>query len=154
MARSAFGGSSTTKRFSFNRSASSNHLDMRAIRFTQHGDPLRVLALEDVATPTPGPGEVRVRLTHRPITPADLLTVTGYYRIFSTPPLAPGLEGVGVIDALGDGVQGLSVGQRVISLAGQPGHWAEQYVMPAERVLPIPDAIPDQVAARRARPAS
>ncbi len=121
---------------------------MRAIRFAQHGDPLRVLALENVATPAPGPGEVRVRLTHRPINPADLLTVMGYYRIFTKPPLSPGLEGVGRIDALGPGVQGLTVGQRVISLAGQPGHWAEQYVMPAERVLPIPDAIPDQVAAQ------
>lgn len=121
---------------------------MRALRFNRAGEPLDVLRLDDVPIPTPGPGEVRVRITHRPINPSDLLTVRGVYPIQPTLPGSPGLEGVGVVDALGDGVINLARGQRVISLAGVPGTWAEQLVIPAERALPVPDAVNDQVAAQ------
>jgi NADPH2:quinone reductase len=55
---------------------------------------------------------------------------------------------VGVIDALGRGVSGLTIGQRVISLAGFTGTWAEQMVIPADRALPVPDVLSDQVAAQ------
>jgi len=121
---------------------------MKAIRFHQFGEPERVLSLEDVRVPEPGPGEVRVRFTHRPINPSDLQIIRGIYPVRALPPASPGLEGVGRIDALGDGVSGLAVGQRVVSLAGLPGTWAEQLVIPAIRALPIPDAIPDAVAAQ------
>lgn len=121
---------------------------MRALRFSRFGEPRDVLRLENLPAPEPGTGEVRVRFTHRPINPSDLLTVRGDYRILAQPPLTPGLEGVGTIDALGDGVSGLSVGQRVISLAGIPGTWAEQLVLPVERAMPLPDAIGDEVAAQ------
>jgi len=121
---------------------------MRALRFARFGDPRDVLRLENIPAPEPRADEVRIRFTHRPINPSDLLTVRGDYRIFAQPPLTPGLEGVGVIDALGDGVSGLSVGQRVISLAGLPGTWAEQFVVPAERAMPLPDAVRDEVGAQ------
>ena len=52
---------------------------MRALRFHRHGPPAEVLRLDDVPTPEPGPGEVRLRLTHRPIHPADLSMVRGTY---------------------------------------------------------------------------
>src|SRR5215831_20921676 len=121
---------------------------MRALRFARFGDPRDMLRLENIPAPEPRADEVRIRFTHRPINPSDLLTVRGDYRIFTQPPLTPGLEGVGVIDALGDGVSGLSVGQRVISLAGLPGTWAEQFVVPAERAMPLPDAVSDPDAAQ------
>lgn len=121
---------------------------MRALRFARHGEPLDVLHLDDVPEPHPGPGEVRMRITHRSINPSDLLTVRGLYPNQPSLPGSPGLEGVGVIDALGDGVTNLARGQRVISLAGVPGMWAEQVVIPAERALPVPDAVSDQVAAQ------
>lgn len=121
---------------------------MRALRFDKPGEPLDVLHLDDVPTPAPGPGEVRVRLTHRPINPSDLLTVRGFYPIRPSLPGSPGLEGVGVVDALGQGVTTPARGQRVISAAGLPGTWAEYLVIPAERAIPVPDAVSDQVAAQ------
>ncbi|HEY2375445.1 MAG TPA: zinc-dependent alcohol dehydrogenase family protein [Gemmatimonadaceae bacterium] len=121
---------------------------MRALRFSDVGDPMQVLHLDDVPSPEPGPGDVRVRMTHRPINPADLLTILGYYPIRPSLPGSPGLEGVGLIDAVGANVKGVSVGQRVISVAGTPGTWAEQLVMPADRAVPIPDAMSNQVAAQ------
>jgi NADPH2:quinone reductase len=121
---------------------------VRALRFSRFGDPRDVLRLENLPMPEPGAGEVRVRFTHRPINPSDLLTVKGDYRIFAKPPLTPGLEGIGKIEALGGGVSGLEVGQRVISLTGMPGTWAEQLVLPAERAMPLPAAICDQLGAQ------
>ena len=121
---------------------------MRALRFSDVGDPMQVLHLEDVPSPEPGPGEVRVRITHRPINPADLLTIQGYYPIRPSLPGSPGLEGVGVVDAVGANVTGVSIGQRVISVAGKPGTWAEQLVVPADRAVTIPDAMSDQAAAQ------
>lgn len=121
---------------------------MRALRFSDFGDPKQVLHLDDVPSPEPGPGEVRVRMTHRPINPSDLLTISGSYPIRPSLPGSPGLEGVGVIDAMGSNVRGFAVGQRVISVAGLPGTWAEQLVMPADRAVPIPDAMSDQAAAQ------
>jgi NADPH:quinone reductase-like Zn-dependent oxidoreductase len=87
-------------------------------------------------------------MTHRPINPSDLLSVRGLYPVRPSLPGSPGLEGVGVVDALGAGVSGVTVGQRVISLAGVPGTWAEQMVIPAERALPVPEALGDEVAAQ------
>ena len=52
---------------------------MRAIRFEQFGPPAEVLRLAELPTPEPGPGKARLRLTHRPINPSDLLTVSGEY---------------------------------------------------------------------------
>jgi NADPH2:quinone reductase len=121
---------------------------MRAIRFDRFGDPDRVLELATIPAPQPGPNEIRVRLTHRPINPSDLLCIQGKYRISAAPPMSPGLEGVGVIDAIGDGVTGMVMGQRVITLAGVPGTWAEYIVIRAEHALPIPDAIDDVAAAQ------
>lgn len=121
---------------------------MRALRLAQFGNPLDVLKLEEVPAPEAGHGEVRVRMKHRPINPSDLLSIRGFYPVRPSLPGSPGLEGVGVIDALGPGVSGLVVGQRVISLAGLPGTWAEQLVIPAVRALPVPDALSDQVAAQ------
>jgi len=121
---------------------------MRALRFAEVGDPLAVLRLENVPTPEPGPGQVRVRITHRPINPSDLYCVQGTYPVRPELPGSPGFEGFGVIDALGEGVVGLAVGQRVIPATGTPGTWAEFVVAPAAGVIPIPDAISDQVGAQ------
>jgi NADPH2:quinone reductase len=109
---------------------------------------MQVLHLEDVPSPEPGPGDVRVRMTHRPINPSDLLTIQGFYPKRPALPGSPGLEGVGVVDAVGANVRGVAVGQRVISTAGMPGTWAEQFVIPADRAVPIPEVMSDQVAAQ------
>src|SRR5262245_57998762 len=119
--------------------------NMRALQFSELGDPLSVLRLADVPTPEPGPGQVRVRLTHRPINPSDLYCVQGIYPVRPELPGSPGFEGFGVIDALGDGVTNLSKGQRVFQATGMPGTWVEFVTAPASGVIAVPDAISDQV---------
>lgn len=120
---------------------------MLAIRFARFGAPEEVLHLEDVPTPVPGAGEVRLRITRRPVNPSDLLTVTGVYPIRPELPGSPGLEGVGHVDELGAGVA-MPLGQRVITLAGVPGTWADAIVVPADRVLTVPNEMSDQTAAQ------
>lgn len=120
---------------------------MRTIRFDEFGEPGEVLRLEEAPLPEPGPGQVRVRLTHRPINPSDLSTIRGEYGRLPTLPATPGLESVGVIDALGKEVSGFRKGQRVIPL-GLNGTWREYGVVDALRLIPVPDALSDESAAQ------
>ncbi|WP_062073686.1 zinc-binding dehydrogenase [Demequina sediminicola] len=120
---------------------------MRALIQHQFGDPTEVLAVEDTATPEPGPGQVRVRLLMSPIHNHDLWTVTGNYGFKPEMPARAGTEAVGVVDALGEGVTHLEVGQRVAT-GGTFGVWAEQFVADAAGLLPVPEGVPDEVASQ------
>ena len=120
---------------------------MRALRFHRHGPPAEVLRLDDVPTPEPGPGEVRLRLTHRPLHPADLSMVRGTYGRSRDLPAVGGNEGFGVIDAVGEGVADLAVGQRAIKL-GEAPTWQEAVVLPEADVFAVPDALSDTDAAQ------
>ena len=120
---------------------------MKAVRFARFGPPSEVLRLEELPIPEPAPGEVRLRLTHRPINPSDLLTVAGVYPIRPALPGSPGLEGVGRVDAVGQGVD-IPLGQRMITLAAVPGTWAEAVLVSADRLLSIPETMADQTAAQ------
>lgn len=120
---------------------------MRALRFHRHGPPADVLQLDKVPLPEPGPGEVRVRLTHRSVNPADLSLVRGTYGRSRELPAVGGNEGVGTVDALGNGVEGLRVGDRVVKL-GEAPTWQEHVVLPADDVLPVPDDLSDEAAAQ------
>jgi NADPH:quinone reductase-like Zn-dependent oxidoreductase len=120
---------------------------MRAIRFERFGPPAEVLHLMDVPTPEPGPGQVRLRLTHRPINPSDLLTVSGEYGALPRLPATPGFEGVGRVEALGEGTRGPAPGMRVVPLSAG-GTWRESAVADAAMLVPVPDAISDAVAAQ------
>lgn len=121
---------------------------MRSLRFSQFGPPADVLSLEEMPLPEPREGQVRIRLTHRPINPADLLTVTGQYGRLPPLPATPGGEGTGVIDALSPGMSGLEIGQRVIPLGPSGGTWAEYVLADAARLLPVPESVSDQTAAQ------
>ena len=77
----------------------------------------------------------------------DLLTVRGLYGDRPALPAIGGSEALGVVDALGAGVEGLQVGQRVAA-ASVHGTWAEAFVAPARMVIPVPDSIPDESAAQ------
>jgi len=124
---------------------------MQAIRFHRFGPPDEVLQLEELPLPEPGAGQVRLRLTHRPITPSDLLTISGDYGRLPRLPATPGLEGVGRVDALGEGVSrsvgGWRLGDRAVPL-GATGTWATYVVADAARLLPVPDVVTDEMAAQ------
>lgn len=118
---------------------------MRALRFESFGEPRGVLQKMDLPDPEPGPGEVRLAISLRPINPSDLLQVKGVYGRRPALPAIAGLEGLGVVDALGPGVEGLSPGQRVVPLGAQ-GTWADLLVTPAENLVAIPDGLADEMA--------
>ena len=120
---------------------------MRAIVHPQFGEPTDVLDVEEVETPEPGPGQVRLRILLSPIHNHDLWTIRGTYGFKPELPARAGTEAVGVVDALGEGVEGLEVGQRVAT-GGTFGVWAEYVVAPAAGLIPVADALPDEMAAQ------
>lgn len=120
---------------------------MRAVMHPEFGDPTQVLTVEDVPTPEPGPGEVRLRTRLAAIHNHDLWTIRGAYGFKPELPARAGTEAVAVVEALGEGVEHLQVGQRVAS-GGTFGAWAEQFVAPAHGLIPVADSISDEVAAQ------
>ncbi|MFS0734862.1 zinc-binding dehydrogenase [Microbacterium sp. 1P10UB] len=120
---------------------------MRALTHSEFGDPAAVLSVEHVALPEPGAGEVRVRLLLSPIHNHDLWTIRGTYGFKPELPSRAGTEAVGVVDALGDGVQNLSVGQRVAT-GGTFGVWAEYFIVKAAALIPVADDLSDEVASQ------
>ncbi|MBE1515516.1 zinc-binding dehydrogenase [Nesterenkonia halotolerans] len=120
---------------------------MRAVTHETFGEPWDVLTVEDVTVPEPGEGEVRIRTLMSPIHNHDLWTIRGSYGFKPELPARAGTEAVGVIDALGEGVEGLSVGQRVAA-GGTFGVWAEYFTAAAAGLIPVDEAAADDVAAQ------
>ncbi|MPT48799.1 MAG: alcohol dehydrogenase [Sphingobium sp.] len=120
---------------------------MRAALHHSFGDPAKVLALGESPVPQPEANEVRIRTILSPIHNHDLWTVRGSYGYKPELPAIGGSEAVGIVDALGDGVTGINVGQRV-SVASVHGSWAEYFLAPAGGLVPVPDAISDEAAAQ------
>jgi NADPH2:quinone reductase len=117
----------------------------KAFRFHQHGGP-EVLRLEDVEVGPPGPREVRIRNTAVAVNYRDVLMRRGIHAIKSFPS-GIGLESAGVIEAVGPQVSGFSVGDRV-AYAGMPeGACAELRIVPAARLIALPDGIDERTAA-------
>lgn len=120
---------------------------MRALVHHEFGDPAEVLAVEERPLPQPGAGEVRVRMLLSPIHNHDLWTVRGTYGFKPELPAQAGTEALGVVDAVGEGVEQLTVGQRVVT-GGTFGVWAEYFVTRAAGLIPVPDGLPDESAAQ------
>ncbi|SDZ25773.1 zinc-binding dehydrogenase [Herbiconiux ginsengi] len=120
---------------------------MRALTHATFGDATDVLEVTELPLPEPGPGEVRVRTVLATIHNHDLWTIRGTYGFKPELPAAAGTEAVGVVDALGDGVTSLRVGQRVAA-GGVFGVWAEYFVAKAAALIPVPDGIADETAAQ------
>lgn len=120
---------------------------MRAVVAEMLGEPSEVLRLQARPIPEPGPGQVRIRVAAVPVEASDLHTIRGRYGFTPQFPAVPGIESVGVIDELGSGTEGLSVGQRVATIA-VTGTWQEYVVTDAERVLPVPDGMSNSTAAQ------
>jgi NADPH2:quinone reductase len=115
-----------------------------AIRIHAHGGP-DVLQWEAVAASVPGRGEVLIRQTAIGLNFIDVYERTGLYP--ATLPIVPGREGAGLVEAVGPRVSGVKVGDRVAYVSSQPGAYAQERVMPADRVVPIPDGVSDRLAA-------
>lgn len=112
---------------------------MRAVVITKHGGP-GVLQVQERPDPTPGPGEALIDVAAAGINFADVMARLGLYPDAPKPPCVVGYEVAGTIAELGPGVEGLSVGQRV--LAGTEfGGYASRAIAPADGVLALPDGL-------------
>ncbi|GAA4157420.1 NADPH:quinone reductase [Gryllotalpicola daejeonensis] len=117
---------------------------MRAIVYTEKG-PSSVLRLVDRPVPEPGVGEVRVKLVVAGVNPTDVKSRSGAAARGDHDEVTPGQDGAGTVDAVGIGVEGLAVGDRVwlyLAQHGQPHGTAAEYVtVPAERAVRLPDTV-------------
>lgn len=118
---------------------------MKSVVIDRFGEPAQVVHAAELPLPQPGPGEVRVRLLLSPIHNHDLSIIRGFYGYRPPLPAVPGTEALGRVDAVGEGVVGLSVGQRVATASVQSA-WAECFVCAAAKLVPVPDGLPDEVA--------
>ncbi len=114
----------------------------KAIVIHEPGGPEN-LKWEDIDVGEPGPGQVRVKQTTAGLNYIDVYFRTGLYP-FPMPGII-GMEGAGVVEAVGEGVTEFSVGDRV-TYGGQPGSYAEARVMPTLKVVKLPDEIDDATA--------
>jgi NADPH2:quinone reductase len=118
---------------------------MKAMVATRWGEP-KELEYLDVADPQPGPGQVLIETRAIGCNFPDILMVQGKYQVKPPHPFSPGHEIGGVVRAVGSGVTRARPGQRVLASL-EWGGYAEQAVAAAERVYPIPDAMPFDHAA-------
>ena len=115
-----------------------------AIRIHQTGGP-EVLQWESVAVGEPGAGEARVRHTAVGLNYIDTYHCSGLYKL--PLPSGVGLEAAGVVEAVGPGVTDVKAGDRIAYCGGPPGAYAEVRVMPADKLVKLPDGVSDRSAA-------
>lgn len=117
----------------------------RAIVQSEKGGP-EVLKWIDTEAGQPGKGEVLLRHTAIGVNFIDIYVREGAYPLMTLPG-TPGMEASGVVEAVGEGVSDLAVGQRVAYVMTAPGAYSEKRIVPAERMVPLPDGIDDRAAA-------
>ncbi len=118
-------------------------MQTQAIRFSQTGGP-EVLQLETLPLPAPGAGEVLLRHSVIGVNFIDTYHRSGLYPM----PLPSGLgvEGMGVVEAVGSGVSAIKPGDRVAYAGGTPGSYAQYRLFPADRLVPVPAGVSDEIA--------
>ena len=122
---------------------------MKRAQVKRFGDPAEVVELVEVDEPAPAPGEALIEVLASPINPADLLKCRGLYgygKSFPTLPFWGGVEGVGRIAALGDGVANVEPGD-LVPLARTDGIWGEKVVAKAALLSPLPAGVDARQAA-------
>src|SRR5579871_574758 len=117
----------------------------RAVMLTKTGGP-EVLQVVEMPLDPPGPGQLRVRVRAAGVGATELTMLSGSYIYAPKIPFVPGYEVAGEVDAIGPGVSGFKLGQRVAALTVYGG-FAELLVREAEHFLPIPDGVSDRDAA-------
>jgi NADPH:quinone reductase len=113
---------------------------MKAIQVHQFGGP-EVLALEEIATPKPGPGEVLVHVRAAGVNPYDTYMRNGTYAIKPPLPYTPGSDAAGVVQAVGSGVSKVKPGDRVYTAKTVTGAYAEYALALESQVYPLPEKI-------------
>lgn len=116
---------------------------MRAVRVERNGGP-EVLTVREIDPPKPEPGEVLIDVAASGVNFADVYQRTGLYQV--PLPFTLGQEGAGTVSAVGADVRGVAVGDRV-GWTSVNGSYAEQAVVPADRVVPLPDGVAPEIAA-------
>jgi NADPH:quinone reductase len=116
-----------------------------AVRVHEVGGP-EVLRFEDIDVGPPGPGQALIRQTAVGLNYIDVYFRSGLYPSPQLP-FTPGIEGAGVVEAVGDDVSDLREGQRVAYASPPIGAYAERRVMPADRLVALPDEVSDEQAA-------
>lgn len=119
--------------------------ETEAIVLAEPGGP-DVLRLGTVPLAEPGPGELLIRQTAAGVNFHDTYVRSGAYRTLKLPGV-PGLEGTGVVEALGEGVTGFSPGDRIAYIDNRYGGYARRRVLKADLAVPLPDGVDDRVAA-------
>lgn len=118
---------------------------MRALLCKEFGPP-ESLVVEDVPSPEPGPGQLRIRVEAAGVNFPDSLIIENKYQFKAQPPFSPGGEVAGTIDKLGEGVEGFAVGDRVMA-SSTYGGFAEECIVPAEKAVKLPPEFDLKVAA-------
>ncbi|MEM9692963.1 MAG: NADPH:quinone oxidoreductase family protein [Myxococcota bacterium] len=119
---------------------------MRAAVCTKLGPPEESIVIEERERPSVGKGQVRLTVGAAGLNFPDSLIIQGLYQFKPSVPFVPGGELVGTVAEFGEGVNGVEKGQRVVALLPW-GAFAEEVVVDARQVLPVPDGVPDDVAA-------
>jgi NADPH:quinone reductase-like Zn-dependent oxidoreductase len=125
---------------------------MRAVGVTEFGGP-EALSVVDLPEEHAGPGQVRLRVRAAAVNPTDTHARAGAYADrdpVKSPPWVPGMDAAGEVDEVGDGVDRLAVGQRVMAVvvpSGAHGAYRESLVLPAASVVPVPAGASDAEAA-------
>ena len=118
---------------------------VKALLCREYGEP-DVLALEEIDSRSPGPGELRMRVRACGVNFPDILMIRGQYQIKPDFPFAPGCEVAGEVLEIGSDVSGFTAGDRIVGVPGFGG-MQEEIVVRAERCLPIPKSMDFDVAA-------
>jgi len=111
---------------------------MKAIQISEFGTPWEMAKVVDVPEREPGPGEVAIAVEAAPINPSDLLMMRGFYGVRPALPAVFGTEGVGRVTTVGEGVEHLKPGDRVL-VPYETAAYAERTVGPAAWLFPLPD---------------
>ena len=125
---------------------------MHAAFYERTGPAAEVLTVAELPDPSPGPGEVRVRLRWSGVNPSDVKSRAGLRsKQLAFPRIVPHSDGMGVVDAVGEGVDTQRIGERVWVWNGAWGRAhgtaAQFIVLPARQAVPLPAGVPDEAGA-------
>ncbi|MGH9899139.1 MAG: NADPH:quinone reductase [Pyrinomonadaceae bacterium] len=113
---------------------------MKAIQVHEHGEP-EVMELREVPDPTVLSGQVLIQSRAIGVNPVDTYIRSGLYPVKPQLPYTPGVDAAGIIEAVGTGVSGLTVGQRVYTAGNLSGAYAEKILCTESQVHPLPDEV-------------